>query len=241
MQRLSSVFVFACALAAAAGAAAAEPPADSAAAPAVAAPHSLPEGFAEGWYAKIETSLGTIVARLLPEQAPQGVAHFAAFAAGRMTWTDIMTGSEKTGPFYDGLAIHKVASAERFEAGDPTGTGRGAPLVYVPIEVGGPFNFDRPYRIGLTRSGGAKVNGAMFFVTRTSQPFLTHRHPCIAEVVAGREVVDAICTVKSSPEGKPLATIVIDRIRILKVGDPPPIPDPVAFTPKVPTFDVRPR
>jgi len=79
------------------------------------APDVLPAGTAEGWYARIDTSLGSIVGRLLPQQAPQSVAHFAAFAEGRMTWTDIMTGEKKTGPFYDGLTIHKAVPAERFE------------------------------------------------------------------------------------------------------------------------------
>lgn len=206
-----------------------------------AADEGLPAGFPEGWYARIETSLGTIVARLLPQQAPQGVAHFAAYASGRMTWTDITTGEKKTGPYYDGLTIHKIAPAERFEAGDPTGTGRGAPLVYVPIEVDGPFNFDRSYRMGLTRSAGAKVNGAMFFVTRTSQPWLTGRHPCIGEIVQGREVIDAICAVKLGPDGKSLSPVTIVRVAIVKVGDPAPIPDPIPYTPPTPHLEARPH
>ena len=50
------------------------------------------EGLAEGLYARIETSLGRIVARLLPEQAPQSVAHFAAMAEGQLEWFDMTTG-----------------------------------------------------------------------------------------------------------------------------------------------------
>ena len=202
---------------------------------------ALPEGYPEAWYARIETNLGTIVARLLPVQAPQSVAHFAAFARGAMTWTDITTGAPKTGPYYDGLTVHRITPAERFEVGDPTGTGRGAPLVYVPIEVGGPMNFDRPYRIGLTRAARGRINGAMFFVTCANQPFLSASHPCIAEVVAGRDVADAICGMKLGSDGKSLTPVTIEHVRILKSGNPLPLPDPVPYTPPVPQLEPRPH
>ena len=38
----------------------------------------------EGWYARLETDRGMILIRLLPDQAPQSVAHFAALAEGKL-------------------------------------------------------------------------------------------------------------------------------------------------------------
>ncbi len=159
-----------------------------------------------------------------------------------MTWTDVMTGKEEHRPYYDGLAIHKIVPAERFEAGDPTGTGRGGPLVYVPPEVRGTIDFSFPYRVGLTRASLGKINGAMFFVTGTSQPFLTNRHPCIGEVVSGREVVDAILGVTLvEHEHKPIEPITIQRVRIVKSGNPAPLPEPVPYTPVVPSLGPKPK
>ncbi len=54
-----------------------------------------PADLEEGWYARIETSMGRIVAKLLPEQAPQSVAFFAAMAEGRLEWFDRASGDVK--------------------------------------------------------------------------------------------------------------------------------------------------
>ncbi len=199
----------------------------------------LPANLPEGWYARIETSLGTIVARLLPDQAPQSVAHFAALAEGRLEWIDPLTGVTKKGNYYDGLKVHLALAEQRFEVGDPTETGRGAPLIYVPPEGKGPVNFDAAGRLGMTRSSLGRISGVLFFVTAAPLPFLTGAHPCFGEVAVGRDVVRAICGVKTSPRGKPLDPVVLKKVRLEKVGDPKPLPDPVPFTPKPMAFGPR--
>lgn len=197
---------------------------------------NLPEGLPEGWYARFDTTLGEIVARLLPEQAPQSVAHFAAFADGRMEWYDPFTGEKRSGPYYDGLTVHKVTKYERFEGGDPTETGRGGPPVWVPQEVRGPLDFNRPYRLGLTRASLGRISGAVFFISGASQPFLNNRHPCIGDVVLGKEIVDRIVSVQVDRAGKPVDAIVLRSVRIEKVGNPAPLEDPVPYTPVIPTL-----
>jgi cyclophilin family peptidyl-prolyl cis-trans isomerase len=199
----------------------------------------LPEGLPEGWYAVVDTDAGTIVARLLVEQAPQSVAHVAAFAQGRLAWTDAFTGETVRRPFYDGLAIHRVVAGERFEVGDPTGTGRGAPPIWVPQEGEGSLNFDAAYRMGLTRTGQGRVNGAMFFVTAIPAPWLNRRHPCIGEIVAGRDVVDRICAAKADAEGRPVQSVRIRKLTLRSVGSPAPIPEPVPYVPPSPKLEPR--
>jgi len=199
----------------------------------------LPATLPQGWYATIETSLGVIVARLFPEQAPQAVAHFAALAEGRLEWVDPLTGVTNRGNYYDGLEVHLAVAGQRFEAGDPTGTGRGAPPFWIPLEVNGPIKFDAPWRLGMTRASLGRISGVLFFVTATGLSALDRGHPCFGEVVSGREVVSAICNVKTGPRGNPLEAVVIRRIRIQKVGDPPPLPEPVRFTPKPPEFGLK--
>jgi len=198
------------------------------------------EGRPGGWYAEVETSLGSFTIRLLPEQAPQTVAHFVAFATGRMEFIDPFTGAKQKEPFYDGVAIHKTTYAQRFEAGDRTGTGHGMPIVWVPAEAG-PVNFSRPYRVGMTSATMRRISGVLFFVSIVAEPYLNAKHNCFGEIVAGRDVVERICNVKTDRRGKPLEDVVIRRIAIVKSGNPPPIPDPIPYTPPVPVLGLAPE
>lgn len=192
-----------------------------------------PDGLHEGWHARIETSLGRIVVRLFPEQSPQAVAHFVGLAEGSLPWTDLVSGERHTTPYYDGIKVHKAEAAQRFEAGDRTGTGRGAPAIYLPPEEGaGPMNFSTPYRMGMTRARGGRVSAVQFFISAAPQPWLTGRHPCFGTVVAGKDVVRAITEVRTYSNGKPIEPVVIDKIRVFTVGDPPPLAEPVAYAPK---------
>jgi peptidyl-prolyl cis-trans isomerase A (cyclophilin A) len=200
----------------------AEPPADL----------ELPPRLPEGWYARIDTSMGTIVIQLLPDQAPQSVAHFAALAEARMEWTDPLTGEVHRNHFYDGNRIHKAEAGARFEAGSPNGTGRGGPLLWVPPEeMLGPVNFDVAGRIGMTRAPGRKLSAHQFFVTASAQPFLSGRHPCFGVVVTGRDVTMNISMVKTYSNGRPVEPVIIEKIRIFSIGDPPPLPEPAEFVP----------
>ncbi len=200
---------------------------------------SEPQGRPQGWYAVVETSMGSFTIKLLPEQAPQTVAHFAAFAQGRMEFVDPYTGNKKKAPYYDGLAIHKTKFAQRFEAGDSTGTGHGMPLVWVPSEPG-PINFSRPYRVGMTASSMKRISGVLFFVTIVAEPHFNASHNCFGEIVEGRDVVESICTVKSDDAGKPIEPVIMRRVTLVKSGAPPPLPDPIPYEPPVPVFGAVP-
>ena len=193
----------------------------------------------DGWYAEVETSLGSFTFRLLTEQAPQTVAHFAAFATGRMEFVDPYTGSKKKAPYYDGLPIHKTKFAQWIEVGDMTGTGHGMPPVWVPAEPG-LVNFSRPYRVGMTSASLKRISGVLFFVTIVAEPALNASHNCFGEVVEGRDVVERLCNVKTNSKGAPLEPVLIKHIAIVKSGDPPPLPEPVAYEPPVPVLGPKP-
>jgi len=193
----------------------------------------------QGWYAEVETSLGSFTFRLLPEQAPQTVAHFVAFTTGRMEFVDPYTGAKKKVPYYDGIAIHKTKFAQWFEAGDMTGTGHGMPPVWVPAEPG-PVNFSRPYRVGMTSASLKRISGVLFFATIVAEPGLNVSHNCFGEIVEGRDVVERLCNVKINDNGAPLEPVVIRHIAIVKSGDPPPLPEPVPYEPPVPVFGLNP-
>jgi peptidyl-prolyl cis-trans isomerase A (cyclophilin A) len=198
------------------------------------------QGRPQGWYAVVTTSLGSFTFRLLPEQAPQTVAHFVAYATGRMEFVDPYNGNKKKVPYYDGVAIHKTKFAQWFEAGDPTGTGHGMPPVWVPSEPGF-VNFSRPYRVGMTSASLKRISGVLFFVTIVAEPAFNPSHNCFGEIVEGRDVVERICTVRTDDKGAPLEPVVIRHIAIVKSGDPPPLPDPIPYDPPVPVLGLNPE
>lgn len=193
----------------------------------------------EGWYATLETSLGAMLLRLHPEQAPQGVAHFAALAEGRLEWTDVVTGEVRSNRFYDGLHVHRALAGRMFEAGDPHGTGHGAPAIWVPPEVSAPINFNSGYRVGLMREPLGKISAAKFFVTASPEPLLNARTPCIGTVIEGREVVFQITSVRTYSNARPIDPVTIERLTIFKRGDPPPLQEPRPYTPVPRTLRLR--
>ncbi len=196
-------------------------------------------GRPQGWYAVVDTTMGSFTFKLLLEQAPQTVAHFTAYAQGRMEFVDPYTGNKKKVPYYDGIAVHKTVFAQRFEAGDPTGTGHGMPPVWVPYEPG-PVNFNNPYRVGMTGATMRRISGVVFFVSIVSEPYLNTKHNCFGEIVEGRDVVEKICGVRTNDRGVPLEPVVINKVTIVKSGNPPPLPEPVHYDPPVPVFGVAP-
>lgn len=217
------------------------PPASSQEAPPSPPPASPEPTLPEGWYADIDTTLGPILVHLLVEQAPQTVAHFAALAEGRLEWVDPLTGQTQKKKYYDGLKIHLAVAAQRFEAGDPTETGRGAPPIWVPPELDGPVTFNAAGRMGMTRTSLGRISGALFFITAAPNPALKGFHPCFGHVLRGRDVVRAICGVKTDTRGKPVDPIVLNHVRIFKVGNPPPIPEPIRYKPTAPRISVKPQ
>jgi len=193
--------------------------------------YSPPVDLLEGWYARIETSMGRIVARLLPEQAPQSVAHFAAMAEGRLEWFDRLTGELRKGPYYEGIKVHRSVAGRHFEAGDPRGTGRGAPDLFVPREGLGPITFNAPGRLGMTKDG-PRISAVQFFATAAGEPWLSSGHPCFGVVISGLEVIQNISQVKTYANGRPVEPPVIESVNIFSIGEPPPLPDPEPYQPQ---------
>ena len=202
----------------------------------IAADDSPDETLREGWYARIVTTKGEIMVRLLPDQAPQAVAHFAALVRGELGWSDPVSGEEYREPYFDGAPVHYAKAGMTFEVGRRSGPGGVAPFIYVPLEGTGPVSFYEAGRLGLGRSPLGRTSGVIFFVTVTPQPWLNGDHPCFAEVVSGLDVAFAITEVKTyTNTGRPIDEIRVDKIEILAVGDPPPLPEPKAHVPTMAT------
>ncbi len=199
-----------------------------------------PSDLTEGWYARIETTKGRILARLLPEQAPQSVAHFTALAEGRMEWFDLASGEVHKRPYYDGLRVHRAVAGSHFEVGDPRGTGRGAPDILVPLEGLGPVDFTQPGRLGMTREG-RRISGVQFFITASGAPWFNDNHPCFGVVISGLRAIVNISQVKTFSNGRPADPPVLEQVRIFKVGEPAPLPEPELHRPQRTPFEAKPN
>jgi peptidyl-prolyl cis-trans isomerase A (cyclophilin A) len=200
-----------------------------------------PDGLEEGWYARIETDKGLIIARLLPDQAPQSVAHFVGLAEGTLVWPDPITGEPRKSNYYDGISVDLAQAGERFEAGGLDGDpGLKPPRLFVsPVEGKGPVTFSAAGRMGMTRESGERISAVKFFVTAAALPHLNGPHPCFGEVVEGREVVFTISQVKTHGNGRPIEPVTIDKIRIFSIDSPDPLPEPVAYRPTLKKFQKK--
>ena len=69
-------------------------------------------------FVSIQTTLGTIKARLFEREAPLTVSNFVYLATG---------GHTEGRPYYDGIVFHRVIPNFMIQAGCPQGMGTGGP------------------------------------------------------------------------------------------------------------------
>ncbi len=96
-----------------------------------------------GEYAILYTSMGDIVCRLFPDEAPKAVANFAGLATGKKAWTDPATGRLVHRPLYSGTTFHRIIAGFMIQGGDPVGDGSGNPGYTFEDEVGSGRKFDK--------------------------------------------------------------------------------------------------
>src|SRR3984893_17095400 len=148
-------------------------------------------GMTSDLNASLQTSLGTIVLKLFPDQAPKTVRNFVELAEGSREWTDPRTGKRTRSRLYDGTVFHRVIPDFMIQGGDPLGTGTGGPGYQFADECHPDLKFDRPYLLAMANAGPG-TNGSQFFITSGPTPWLTGKHTIFGEVTDGSGVVDAI-------------------------------------------------
>ncbi|MBQ8164740.1 MAG: peptidylprolyl isomerase [Clostridia bacterium] len=148
---------------------------------------------------------GSIKLNLYPNVAPKTVDNFINLASDG---------------FYDGLIFHRVIKDFMIQGGDPTGTGGGGS----DEKITGEFLFNGVEN-GLSHKRGV-ISMARYeddFDSATSQFFICHKdcsenldgfYAAFGEVTDGMDVVDAIASVSTDSNDKPLTEVVIESITV---------------------------
>jgi len=145
------------------------------------------KNLADGLYAKINTSKGSILLKLEMEKTPLTVANFVGLAEGKIKNNKVAMGT----PFYDGIKFHRVMANFMIQGGDPTGTGAGDIGYSFKDEFNANLKHDRAGTLSMANRGPA-TNSSQFFITHQPTPHLDGRHTVFGYVIEGQGTVDLI-------------------------------------------------
>ena len=150
---------------------------------------------------------GVIKMELYPKIAPESVKNFISLANSK---------------FYDGLIFHRVISGFMIQGGCPKGNGTGGPGYNIKGEfsangVDNSLSHERGV-ISMARAMAYDSAGSQFFICHADSQFLDGQYAAFGKVIEGMDVVDAIASVKTNSQDKPLQDQVIDSIRVDTFG-----------------------
>ena len=220
----------------------AAPPADLPDAPSATAA-AQPEPVPTGPTVVIDTTMGRLTCKTFDKQAPNAVANFIGLAEGTKDWSTDQGATKHHGQrFYDGLTFHRVIPGFMIQGGDPVGDGTGDAGYYIPDEINPALNFTVPGRLAYANSG-PNTNSSQFYITEDAVAELNGKYTIFGQCDAHSVLlVASIARVERNSNDKPLTPVKINRVTIVREGQPmPPLPSappaataPVAPTPHVP-------
>jgi len=152
----------------------------------------------------IETNLGTILFKLLPELAPETVRNFEKLA--------------KDG-FYDGTLFHRVIPGFMIQGGDPNTKsgnkstwGTGGPGYTIKAE----FSSRSHHRgiVSMARAQDPNSAGSQFFIVTTDSTFLDRQYTVFGEVTAGMDVADKIVKLQRDGNDCPLQEAKMIHVKV---------------------------
>jgi peptidyl-prolyl cis-trans isomerase A (cyclophilin A) len=189
--------------------------------------------------AVIDTTMGRLTCKLFEKEAPITVANFVGLAEGTKDWTDPKTLQKMhRQPFYNGTSFHRVIPQFMIQGGDRAGDGTGDPGYFFQDEIDPTLTFDQPGLLAMANAGagpsGGGTNGSQFFITEDAVPQLNGKHTifglCDAHSVL---LVSSIARVERNSSDKPLTPVLINRVTIVREGQP--MPSLPAAPPAAPT------
>lgn len=201
---------------------------------------AVAEPTTDGLYAGFITSRGNFWCRLEHRLVPRTVANFVSLAEGTRPWIDFAHSQIVQRPFYNGITFHRVITNFMIQGGSPNGNGTDGPGYQFADEFAASLRHAQPGMLSMANSG-PNSNGSQFFVTVEPTPWLDDKHTIFGQVVEGLEVVYDINKVPTSPANdRPLTPVVIQEVRILRVGAEAQAFNPAALAKPLPTVSVIP-
>jgi len=152
----------------------------------------------------IETNLGKISFKLLPELAPETVRNFEKLS--------------KDG-FYDGTLFHRVIPGFMIQGGDPNtktdnkgSWGMGGPGYNLKAE----FSSRSHLRgiVSMARSQDPNSAGSQFFIMHADNAGLDNQYTVFGEVIEGMDVVDKIANVKTENPDRPVEKVQMTHVTV---------------------------
>jgi peptidyl-prolyl cis-trans isomerase A (cyclophilin A) len=179
----------------------------------------------------IDTTMGRLTCKLFDKEAPITVANFIGLTEGTKDWTDDKTLQKvHNKPYYNGTTFHRVIPGFMIQGGDRVGDGTGDPGYFFQDEIDPELAFDVPGRLAMANAGagptGGGTNGSQFFITEDAVPQLNGKHTIFGQCDAHSVLlVASIARVERNDSDKPLTPVVINRVTIVREGQPiPPAP-----------------
>lgn len=147
---------------------------------------------------------GTIKAELYPDKAPNTVNNFISLS---------------NSGFYDGLIFHRVIKGFMNQGGDPDGIGTGGPGYSIKGEFSsnGYTKNDLKHTAGvlsMARASNPDSAGSQFFIMAEDASYLDGDYAAFGKVIEGMDVVEAINSVETDGNDKPLKDVVIESITV---------------------------
>ena len=156
-------------------------------------------------HANFATSMGDFSVLLHHKRAPKTCQNFI----------DLAEGTETGSPFYNGLVFHRVIADFMLQGGCPDGDGRGGPGYRFADEIHPELKHTGKGKLSMANAG-PNTNGSQFFVTLVPCGWLDGRHAVFGEVVEGQDIVDAIGVVRTDGGDRPLETVTIESVTIVR-------------------------
>lgn len=152
----------------------------------------------KSYTAVLHTTKGDITVALFADKTPKTVNNFVALARKK---------------FYDNTIFHRTIVGFMIQGGDPEGTGMGGPGYRFDDEP-----FDGEYTRGTIAmaNAGPDTNGSQFFIMHQDYG-LPKNYVIFGITTEGLDVVDAIATAPTKPEGEgstPVVPVTVNSIDI---------------------------
>lgn len=154
-----------------------------------------------------------IRAELYPDVAPNTVSNFISL---------IQKG------FYNGIIFHRVIPGFMIQGGCPQGVGTGGPGYRIKGEFSS-NGFDNPLKhergvLSMARTAVPDSAGSQFFIMVEAAPHLDGNYAAFGRVIEGMDTVDAIVSVPTNFQDRPLTDQRIKEVTVDTRGvDYPPV------------------